>query len=397
MGRRLRAGFVGALVLACGSDPGDTPLGVRDQSIIRGTLVQSEELDHTGALVVVDPETAQRSVFCTATLLAAETVVTAKHCALTILEAESIGLPVEWLAGPSVTEPIEQIPVAAVAFAPGNQGGFLGIGRDVAVAHLDHPASVAFAEPALLSDEQLGQEMLSIGYGIFTPNGAQDGRRRVGSEAVAAIRGLAYEAIFGSFENFVEWAFTGEVTSVNFLQGFAPGDLLFALVLPGLRQDYESTQLLDGYEAVTGRILGDTQTCSGDSGGPLAQRDADGTWRTYGVVSGGLYSARSVCDYGSVFAVFGPETLEFLDDAREWEDPCAEVSVLGECQGQRALRCQTSLLDEVRRPLQRDCAAAGLTCFLGPNGADCIEPPPNLPLPSVDTTTPAGAGVGTAE
>ncbi|MEY2931699.1 MAG: hypothetical protein RL033_2448 [Pseudomonadota bacterium] len=397
MGRALVAGFVCTLVLACGSDSVDTPLEVRDQSIIRGTLVQSEELDHTGALVVVDPETKQRSLFCTATLIAPETVVTAKHCALTILEAESVGLPVEWLAGPSVAEPIEQIPVAAVAFAPGNQGGFLGIGRDVAVAHLDHPASVAFVEPALLTDEQVGQEMLSIGYGIFTPNGAQDGRRRVGSEAVAAIRGRAYEAMFGGFENFLEWAFTGDVTSANFLQSVAPGDRLFALALPGLRQDYESTQLLDGYEAVTGRVLGDTQTCSGDSGGPLAQRDADGTWRTYGVVSGGLDSARSVCDYGSVFAVFGPETLTFLDDARAWADPCAEVSVLGECQGQRAVRCQTSLLDELRRPIQRDCAAAGLACFLGPNGADCIAPPPNLPLPSANAATPADAGVGTAD
>ncbi|MEY4551062.1 MAG: hypothetical protein RL685_7257 [Pseudomonadota bacterium] len=385
------------MVLACGGDLGDTPLEVRDQSIIRGTLVQSAELDHTGALVVVDPVTGQRSVFCTATLLAPETVVTAKHCALTILEAESIGLPVEWLAGPSVSEPIESIPVAAVAFAPGNQGGFLGIGRDVAVAQLDHPASVAFVEPALLTDQQVGQEMLSIGYGIFTPNGARDGRRRVGSEAVAAIRGLAYEAIFGGFENFLEWAFTGNVTSANFLQSIAPGDRLFALALPGLRQDYESTQLLDGYEAVTGRSLGDTQTCSGDSGGPLAQRDPDGTWRTYGVVSGGLDSARSVCDYGSVFAVFGPETLAFLDGARAWVDPCGELSALGECQGQRAVRCQTSLLDELRRPIQRDCAPAGLACFVGPSGADCIAPPPDLPLPSVDAATPAKAGVGTAD
>lgn len=325
MGHGLAAGVLAALMLACSSHTGDTALEVRDQSIIGGTLVQSGELDHTGALVVVDPETEQRSVFCTATLIAPETVVTAKHCALTLLEADAVGLAVEWLAGPSVAEPVEQIPVAAVAFAPGNQGGFLGIGRDVAAAHLAQPASVPFVEPTLLSEEHVGQAMLSIGYGIFTPNGARDGQRRVGSETVTAIRGRAYEAMFGGFENFVEWAFTGNVTSVNFLQSFAPGDLLLGRALPALRNDYESTQLLDGYEAVTGRTLGDTQTCSGDSGGPLARREPDGTWRTYGVVSGGLDSARSVCDYGSVFAVFGPETLAFLNSARGWTDGDAET------------------------------------------------------------------------
>jgi hypothetical protein len=374
MTRGLLVVLVGSLGLACGSDAADTPLQTREQPIIGGTLLQSDELDHTGALVVVtDSAAGQRAVFCTATLIGEQTVVTAKHCALTIFDAASLGLPVEWLAGHSATDAVEQIPLAAVELDPVSQGGFLGIGRDVAVAQLDRPASVPVAEPALLADEHVGQSMLSIGYGVFTPNGAQDGQRRVGSEAVAAIRGRAYEAIFGSFENFVEWSFTGSVTAANFIASFAPGNIGLTVALSALRAQYEAVQLLDGYEAVTGRAPGDTQTCSGDSGGPLAQRDVDGTWRTYGVVSGGLNSLRSVCDYGSVFAVFGSETLSFLQEARAWEDPCGDVSARGECQGARAVRCQTSLLDDVRRLIQRDCGASGRGCALGPEGADCTQ------------------------
>lgn len=371
MKRGLALGLMSTLGLACNSNSGDTPLARREQSIISGTVVQSEELDHTGALVIVTPE-AGRAVFCTATLIGAETVVTAKHCALTLLEAELLGLPVEWVTGPSaLVDAVERIPVAAVALAPPHEGGFLGIGRDVAVVQLDHPADAPFIEPAGLTDEDVGQSMLSIGYGVFTASGAQDGQRRVGTEAVAALRGNAYQAIFGSFENFVEWSFTGLVTSSNFLAGPTPGPLLLNLVLPGLRAEFQAAQLLDGYEAVTGRAPGDTQTCSGDSGGPLALRDAGGTWQTYGVVSGGLSSARSVCDFGSVFAVFGPETLAFLQEARSWEDPCGDVSALGECQGALAVRCQTNVFDDVRRLIQRDCAALGQVCALGQSGADC--------------------------
>jgi hypothetical protein len=372
----MKRGLAVALVstLACSGNTADTPVESREQAIIRGTLVQSEELDHTGAPVIVDPDTEQRSVFCTATLIGPEVVVTAKHCALTIFDAESLGLPVEWLAGPSVAEPVEQIPVAAVALEPVNEGGFLGIGRDVGVVLLDRPASVAAAEPALIGDEHVGQAMLSIGYGIFTPNGARDGRRRVGTEAVEAIRGRAFEDMFGSFENFVEWNLTGNVTSANFLAGFGPGDLRLALLLPGFRAEYEGALLLDGYEAVTGRSPGDTQTCSGDSGGPLAQREDDGTWKTYGVVSGGVFSAQSICDYGSVFAVFGSETLAFLERARSLPDPCGAVSAQGECQGALAVRCQTALLDGVRRLIERDCGAIGQTCSLQSSGsADCTN------------------------
>lgn len=376
----LALALVSLLGLACSGEPAVPSLDSREQAIIGGTLVQSGEIDHTGALTLVPPDGGQRAVFCTATLIGPETLVTAKHCALTLFELELLGLPVQWVTGPSALAALEGIPVAAAVLAPPHEGGFLGIGRDVAVVQLEHPVDVPFLEPAELKDEHVGQSMLSIGYGVFTPNGAQDGQRRVGSEAVAALRGNAYQAMFGSFENFVEWSFTGGLTGDNFLAGVPPAALL--RVLPGLRSEFDSAELLDGYEAVTGRAPGDTQSCSGDSGGPLAQRDAQGTWRSYGVVSGGLSSARSVCDYGSVFAVFGAETLAFLQEARSWVDPCGDVPPLGECRGTRAVRCQTSLLNDVRRLVQRDCGALGQACALSPAGADCAEQAGAAPAPA---------------
>src|SRR5262245_60301425 len=87
--------------LACSGDAPDTSLDLREQPIIRGTIVQSDELNHTGALVAILPGTGERAEFCTGTLIGAETVVTAKHCVLSMQEAERFGYPLAWLAGPS--------------------------------------------------------------------------------------------------------------------------------------------------------------------------------------------------------------------------------------------------------------------------------------------------------
>jgi hypothetical protein len=208
-----------ALCFACGggSATEEAAPALRDQAIIRGSLAAAAEFDHTGALTAIDRTTQQRSMFCTATLIAPETVVTAKHCALAVFQAESLDLDVAWLVGPSVTDARELIPIAAMELAAPDVGGFLGIGRDVAVVHLDRAAEVEPIEVRTLSDEQIGQVMVSLGYGVFSPIGTEDGRRRVGRETLLTASGRALEGLFGSFENYVEWSFTGSVTSANFL------------------------------------------------------------------------------------------------------------------------------------------------------------------------------------
>jgi hypothetical protein len=393
-GSASRAASVSLALLAalgCGSAVDVPDLELREQPIIRGTLAESAALNHTGALMAIDRTTLEPQLFCTATLIAPESVVSAKHCALTVFQAESLDLDVAWLAGPSLAAAVEVIPIVAVELAPLNRGGFLGIGSDVAVLHLEHATSIPPAVPLSLADEQIGRAMVSIGYGMFSPEGDEDERRRIGSETVAAVRGRLLEPMFGSFESYVEWSLTGEVTDFNYLQVFSPRDFLGQLLLQSLRSDFDSQLLLDGYEAVTGRQPGDSQSCKGDSGGPLALQTEDGSWQTYGVVSGGLYSAHSVCDYGSVFATFGPDTAAFLARAQSWLDPCAEVPARGECRGSVAVRCETGLLEGRRNLVLLPCAEREQECFLGTRGAECHEPLPSSVGASVDSDagTPA--------
>lgn len=79
---------------------------------------------------------------------------------------------------------------------------------------------------------------------------------------------------------------------------------------------YESEILLEDHEAVTGSGPHDTRMCEGDSGGPLMRVGPSGEWLTYGVAAprDEVETKRDRCEYGSVFATFGPVTFEFLED-----------------------------------------------------------------------------------
>jgi hypothetical protein len=361
--------------LACGVAPEATEIEQRGQDIIGGFHADSPFLDHTGALVIVDPTTGEFTPLCSSTLIGPETVVTAKHCVAVFTQVEAQGFGVAWTSGPNFLSPNEVFTIVAADTAPGDLGGFTGRGRDVAVAHLDHPASIEPAVPALLSDATIGQSMVTIGYGVYGASGISDDQRRIGRETVGATEGLVFEALFGSFENFVEWFLTGTVTDDDILATL-PLDEPF---LEQIRLQFETQVLFDQHEAVTGLAPSDTQSCFGDSGGPLAQFTPAGTWETYGVVSGGLSSLRSACDFGSVFATFGPTTLPFLQQAAAWTDPCGDLTAAGECLDGVAQNCQTSFIGNIRRIVGEDCGAKGLQCVTSESGSGCGVPPEPVP------------------
>lgn len=337
-----------------------------EEAIIFGVSASSTALNHTGALVAVFPGEVPEQI-CTGTLIAPETVVTAKHCVDILPYIEDSGYTVAFAIGVDSTAPEELIGVAGYATSPGDSGGFVGYGRDVAVLHLDHAPTTptTYAEPRLMTDSRVGDSMITIGYGVHGATGAFDGRRRIGRETVTAVEGNTFEAIFGDFESFVEWWFTGQVTDADYLENVDPSELDY------LYEFYTSLELYPEHEAVTGADEEDTQSCYGDSGGPLMRVTREGTWATYGVVSGGFNSLRLTCDFGTVFSTFGPESLDFLRSAREWEDPCGDVTQGGACDNGYAVRCESDLTSGVREVVEEDCIAQDEQCVVVDGNAAC--------------------------
>lgn len=381
--RRSSAPALGAACLlttlslaACSGDGAGSPTPAeRGQAVIGGFPAGSPALDHFGALVAIDPTTGEPFEFCSGTLIGPETVVTAKHCAVVLPDAQFQGFEVAWATGADATAPTELIPIAAVDTAPGDVGGFVGVGRDAAVVHLDRPSGIPPATPQPFTDDLIGAAMVSVGYGVHGASGQFDDHRRIGRETVAATEGRALELMLGDFESFVEWAFTGQVTPEDFLATFPPDDP----TLDFLRLQFDALVLFDGHEAVTGLEPSDTQTCSGDSGGPLARFTRAAGWETFGVVSGGLNSLRSACDFGSVFATFGPVTFAFIERSLDWVDPCEDVGASGTCDGSVAVRCETNFIGNIRRRVTVDCSEQGLECVSSETGTGCGEIPPSEP------------------
>jgi trypsin len=350
-------GLLLALAACNGETPGDATareLGQARQALIGGFHADSPALDHVGALVSVNRSTGAVNSFCGATLIAPETAVTAKHCARDVVRLDATGFDLFFGVGPNGLASDRLVPIAALEFAPGDAGGFLGIGRDAAVVHLDFAPGIPPAEPRGLDASFEGVSMVTLGYGVFGASGANDDRRRIGRDTVAATSGNALEVMLGSFENFVEWRVTHQVSDADFLAEHV-GDPALAARLPQLTAEFDSP-LLPEHEAVTGLAPGDTQMCRGDSGGPLALVAPSGVWEVYGVASATLDSERKACDFGTIFATFGPVTLPFLQAAQGWRDPCGELDAAGVCDGASARRCETNLGAGIRRVVEEACS-----------------------------------------
>ena len=378
----------------CMTSTDGTSVDGHTENIIGGFPAESAALDAIGmvgaiGVTATGPNTPV-DVNCSGTLIDEDTVVTAKHCIRPFATLSAQNRTMVFAIGSDSKQPKQVVPVVAVEGAPGDAQGFVGMGHDVAVLHLGKPiTSVKFAKPAALSDEQMDQAFVGIGYGM-RDNNRLYGQRLVGTERLKATKGRTLEALFGSFDAYFENLY--RIKPADCPAGGAgapalppvlptpplPGVVVIGPVTPcsqldSARRAYDAQLLETAHEFVMSVDDGDAQPCKGDSGGPVVQIDDAGELVTYGVTSGGQTSSSMVCDYGTVYASFmAPEVLEFVEEARSWIDPCANLAASGVCEGDVARRCSTAAEGD-RRVLTFDCKSLGLACAVKePGGVGCF-------------------------
>jgi len=403
------------------------------RELIGGFAAGDERLDFVGALVTYDAYDpwGTANPFCSGALIASETVLTAKHCAELLEYASYFNYKVGFAIGANARSPKRIVEIVDEQGAPGDFGGFVGVGRDVAAVHLESP--ITDIQPVLfrpLTARHVGQKFAAIGYGLMD-NTFRDGERRVGAQTLKATQGRTFEALFGDFETFFEWfqnagyygtgsfvpssengdasAFSDAGAPPRFDAGVPPsvdaGVPVDDAGMPPLPPDggdsypdpdgflrtiaefiYNEEILLEDYEVVTGGAPGDAQACFGDSGSPLIRFDkTNQRYVAFGVVSGGVGSSESICDFGAVYATFGPDVNDFLKRARRWRDPCGDFNDLGACVDNTAKRC-TQPAEGPRRTVALNCDLIGMQCNWDPSaGVACGTTPlaPPLPVPSI--------------
>lgn len=344
---------------------------------IGGVEALGPSLDAIGT-VGMKNEDGTYQFFCSATLIGPRTVLTAKHCAI-VLSGQLQGMklvnlvPIYFAIGADATQPERTVEAVAADISPLDDGGFVGLGNDVAIYHLKEPITdVTPLEVAdfPLTDGDVGKRFVGLGYGsqdVFEDlSGQLEAHRRMGGKTLGALKGKSFELMLGSFEGFLD--------SLAFVYG---RDVVEAQK-DAIQQWYDESVIFEGYEAWAGFGQGDSQTCHGDSGGPLVGRVADDNGDAhnliFGVVSGGWFSRDLTCDYGTFYATLGDETQDLIEQAYSWEDPCEGLTVEGQCEGTEAVRC-TGKWEGNRRATRVDCAFLGLSCGRDDGGqVACVEP-----------------------
>jgi hypothetical protein len=292
--------LVGALsALGCAGESRSQEEGERS-ALINGFDVRDPRADAVGTIGrIYAPDTFDPT--CTATLIARDQVLTAKHC----VEASTAEAPyvsdreIGFALGFDSRAPRRVVKVASVRVYEPDEGGYIHFGRDVAIYTLSEPiddvAPLHVAtEPIGASD--VGGSFWAVGYGAQDYEHATRGTRRAGRVTLRAIRGSPMHALFADRDAF------------RSVLRHTEGDAWVAEQAPALDAffDYE---LLGGYEIYVGlreaernqaeRSQGEAQPCDGDSGGPLVRQRGEGgagdDFEVVAVVSGSRKGARNRC------------------------------------------------------------------------------------------------------
>jgi len=367
------------LALAC-STKSD---GARsDVDIIGGVEANGAKLNAIGAMGFKEGDTFD--FFCTATLIAPDLVLTAKHCAREETPTGELLLDegeVHFGIGPDSEKPIKTVKARAVVTSPIHEGGFVKYGSDVAIYVLAEPVTdvkpMRFARASLKPDA-VGQIYTAVGYGVMDRQ-RKAGQRRAGAVTLRAVEGKPMQAMFESKDAFLSYLREKE------------GDEYIKRNQASLDEFWDFS-LLDAYEAYLGLGKDDAQPCSGDSGGPLVHKAEDGELEVVAVVSGSFKGRKFPCSLlGEAYATFGPKVQELIGNAIA----CKDVPVEGRCEGTTAVRC-VSDREGPQKVTRTDCgrvnqiwklnAAAQATCD------DEDPPPPPADAGAPDAAPSADAG-----
>ena len=364
-----------SVVLAC-SGPSSNE-GGSSSDIIGGVDATGAKLNAIGSVGNKVGDSGFR-YFCTATLIAPDLVLTAKHCATDGPPANRRHMEddaVYFAVGPDSTKPLQMVRAKDVVISPVDEGGFVKYGSDVAIYILESPITdvkpMRFAKSALAKD-QVGNIFTAVGFGVRDRE-SNSGQRRAGAVTLRAADGKPMQAMFENKDALLAYLLEKE-------------DEAYIQANQSRLDEFWDFTLLDSYEAYLGLGKDDSQPCSGDSGGPLVRKGDDGELEVVAVVSGSFKGRKYRCSLlGESYATFGPKVQDLIRDTIA----CKGVPIDGSCDGTFAVRC-VSDAEGPQKVTRTDCGLINQICAVDAvsKKAGCVDEPP--PPPSADAGSSEG-------
>lgn len=273
-------------------------------AIINGVEVD-KGYEAIGSLRSYDMDSGSR---CTATLIAPDWIVTAEHCA----EGGSEEMPerlkpsqIYFQTGTDSRTPIQSIKLKRWIAGPKIKINNEVVQLDISFAQLSKPITNISPiplkiDPNQFTDKSTMYEVVGFGFEGTSGYGSPDGKKKMAHYKVTTTIGEPFSTIFKSIDNFRKYIanFFPEEDATIVMGDITP--------IPGYQ-----VHSWDERERANGKFSlepagGWSNTCNGDSGGPMLEKTNTGL-KIVGIISGGYTGVTMGCaPVGSIISVFGP-------------------------------------------------------------------------------------------